>query len=103
MAGRSYEKKKLNKGDTICLYHRVDRVLSFFLQLLELGPPPPHQKTSVLCPPLVPGGEGVVGSQFQRGDIHCGSLGTYVLCGINHPHFYLAYFAAQRVNLGGRA
>jgi hypothetical protein len=29
-----------------------------FLQSPELDPPPPHPKTSVSPPPLVPGGEG---------------------------------------------
>jgi hypothetical protein len=47
-----------------------------------------HSPTPRMCPtppPLVPGGgahspegEGVGGSQFRRGDIHCGTLGIYV-------------------------
>jgi hypothetical protein len=42
--------------------------------------------------PLVPGGDtltcgsgGGGGSQFRRGDRHCGTLGIYVPCGWNQP------------------
>jgi hypothetical protein len=64
--------KKFEVGDT----HRIDRVLEFFSSRPKLGPhpPPPH--------PLVPErGEGHNrlrewggGSQFGRGDRHCGTL-----------------------------
>ncbi len=66
--------------------HRVGRVLSFS-QVVGIGTPPtPHPQASV--PPFGSGGgasslakEGVGESQFRRGDIHCGTLYMYVLCG----------------------
>jgi hypothetical protein len=64
--------------------HRVDRGLGFFSSRPNWEPPPPHPQASA-PPPLVPGGtlacerEGG-GSQFGRGDRHCGTLGIYVLC-----------------------
>ncbi len=59
-----------------------------FLSSLELGlPHPSHLHVSVPPPLLVPGGgaqslagEEVGGSQFERGDIRCGTPGIYVLC-----------------------
>jgi hypothetical protein len=61
-----------------------------FLQSLELelGLPQPLTRMRVCPPPLVPGGGahslareggGWPESQFQRGDIHCGTLYMYVL------------------------
>jgi hypothetical protein len=63
-------------------------VLSFSL-VVEIGTPPTHHPQANVPPsPLVPGGEahslareGVKESQFRRGDIHCGTLYIYVLCG----------------------
>ncbi len=59
-----------------------------FLQSLKLGLPQPLTRMRVCPPPLIPGGgahslarEGVGESQFRRGDIHCGTLYKYVLCG----------------------
>jgi hypothetical protein len=46
-----------------------------FLQSSELGHPQPLASRRV-CPP--PGSGG--GSQFRRGDIHCGTLYIFVLC-----------------------
>jgi hypothetical protein len=65
----------------------IGRVLSFS-PVVGIGTrPAPHPQASV-SPPLVPGGgahslvrEGVGESQFRRGDIHCGTLYIYVLCG----------------------
>ncbi len=58
-----------------------------FLQSSELAPPTPHPQASMPPHPLVPGGgalslarEGVGESQFQRGDIHCGTLYIRTLC-----------------------
>ncbi len=59
-----------------------------FLQSLELGLPQPLTRTRV-CPPPFGSGVGAhslareeVGeSQFRRGDVHCGTLYIYVLCG----------------------
>ncbi len=51
-------------------------------------PPPPYLQTCA-SPPLGPGGtytlagDGVEGSQFGRGDRHCGTLGIYVLCDLH--------------------
>jgi hypothetical protein len=66
--------------------HRVGIVLSFFLGHWNWDSPAPSSSVECAPSPLVPGegahllaGEGV--SQFQRGDIHCGALGIYVLCG----------------------
>jgi hypothetical protein len=59
-----------------------------FLQSSELGLP--HPQASVPPPPPLVSGErthslageeGVEESQFRRGDMHCGTLGIYVLCG----------------------
>ncbi len=70
--------------------HRVDRVLSFLSSRLNCDYPTPSHAGAVLPPPLVPGeahshtGEGVGGSQFQRGDRHSGTLGISALCDGNH-------------------
>jgi hypothetical protein len=59
--------------------------------LVGIGtPPPPHPQATVSALPLVPGGGthllagevvgGGGGSQFRRGDTHCGTLGIYALC-----------------------
>ncbi len=75
--------------------HRVSRALSFFpvVGIGELGlPPTPHPAGEWALPPpppLVPGREahslaregGGGEPQFRRGDIHCGTLYIYVLCG----------------------
>ncbi len=51
--------------------------------------PNPSSAGECAPPPLVPGGgahslarKGVGESQFRRGDIHCGTLYIYVLCGV---------------------
>jgi hypothetical protein len=57
-----------------------------FTPVVKIGtPPPPNLQASVLS--LVPGGgahslagEGVGRSQFQREDIHCGTLGITPTC-----------------------
>jgi hypothetical protein len=58
-----------------------------FLQSSELGLPQPLTRRRVCPPPFGSGGgahslarEGVGESQFQRGDIPCGTLYMYVLC-----------------------
>ena len=57
-----------------------------FSPLVRIGiSPPPHRQASV-SPPVWFGGRGDTrwgergGSQFRRGDRHCGTLGIYVLC-----------------------
>ncbi len=79
-----------NKWDwPVYTAHRVGRVLSLFLQSSELGLPQPltHAGERAPPPPLVPGWgahslarEGVGESQFQGGDMGCGTLYIYVLC-----------------------
>jgi hypothetical protein len=64
--------------------HREVRILGFFLQSSELSPPHPLTRRRVCPSTFVTGGthslagEGVRGSQFGRGDSHCGTL--YELC-----------------------
>jgi hypothetical protein len=53
-------------------YHRVDRVLGFFSSRLNWDPPPLHPQAVVLPPPRFQRESG--GSQFGRGDRHCGTL-----------------------------
>ncbi len=56
-----------------------------FLQSSELGPPTPLP-VGECVPPLVQGrrhGEG--GSQFRRGDSHCGTLGIFDFVGCVMP------------------
>ncbi len=67
--------------------HRVGRVLSFFSSRRNWDSPTPHPQASA-PPPLwfqgkgtLASGKGVGESQFRRGDIHCGTLYIYVLCG----------------------
>jgi hypothetical protein len=62
------------------LANRVDRVLGFFSSVL-IGTPQPLTRKCVCIPPLVWGGGGKHllageggGSQFRRGDRHCGTL-----------------------------
>jgi hypothetical protein len=68
----------------------VQAVLSFF-PVVGIGtlPQPLTRRRVCPLPPLVLGGGAhsmareVVGeSQFRRGDIHCGTLYIYVLCGL---------------------
>jgi hypothetical protein len=75
----------LHKSAAVPVYHRVDRVQAFS-PVVHIGtPPPPHPQASVSLPPLwlggahSPGGKRLGGSQFRRGDRHCGTLGKYVL------------------------
>ncbi len=71
-----------------------------FLQSSEIRPPHPLTLRRVCPPPpLVPGvgahsltGEVVGGSQFGRGDRHCGTLGIYALCGreASNPNHFMS-------------
>jgi hypothetical protein len=61
------------------------QIARHFLQSYELGPP--HPLTSRrMCPPFGSAGDtlacgrGDGGSQFGRGDRHCGTLGICTLC-----------------------
>ncbi len=68
---------------TLQLYNPQSRQSArLFLQSSDLGPPHPHRRR--MCPPFgwggVACGRGVGGSQFGRGDRHCGTLGIYVQC-----------------------
>jgi hypothetical protein len=66
--------------------HRVGRVLSLFSSRWNWDSPNPSPE-SPPPPPVLGGGahslarEGLGESQFRRGDIHCGTLYIYVLCG----------------------
>jgi hypothetical protein len=81
---------QVNRGDHCD--HRVGRVLSFFLQSLELGLPNPSPAGECAPLPLVPWGgahtlarEGVGEFQFQRGDITVVLfIYIYVLCDCDH-------------------
>ncbi len=83
-----YRSMKLRKVDYVWI-HRVDRVLSFLSSRPNWDSPTPSHAGECVPPSLVPGGggEGTLASrrgsgrsQFQRGDIHCGTLVIYVLC-----------------------
>ncbi len=70
------------------LYSRSRQIAMLFLQSSELGLPHPLALRRVPPPPFGSGGgahslarEGMGESQFRRGDIHCGTLYIYVLCG----------------------
>ncbi len=58
------------------------------LQSSELGLPQPltRRRVGPPLPPVLGGGarKGLGESQFRRGDIHCGTLYIYVLCGYKH-------------------
>ncbi len=67
------------RPESISLPHRVDRALSFFFSGWNWDSPTPSP-AGECAPPLVTGGgrgtlacgRGGGGSQFRRGDIHCG-------------------------------
>jgi hypothetical protein len=102
---------EVNKGTTVCVKthlgisagwdlgceHRVGRVLSFFSTRRNWDSPQTLSRRRV-CPPLGGGAhslarEGLGESQFRRGDIHCGTLYTYVLCGCecgSHEEIYVS-------------
>ncbi len=73
------------------LAHRVGRVLSFFSSRRNRDCPNPSPAGE--CAPLPRfwgrgtvhslAREGLGESQFRRGDIHCGTLYIYVLCGMS--------------------
>ncbi len=88
-----------NKGRTCGLQISIGNVAKsqsrqsakLFLKSSELGLPHPLTRRLVCLPPMVRGeghtrlgGQGRGGVQFRRGDIHCGTLGTYVLYEPNH-------------------
>jgi hypothetical protein len=69
------------------LRHRVGRVLSFASSRWNWDSPNPSPARECAPHTFVPGGgahslarKGVGESQFQRGDIHCGTLYMYILC-----------------------
>ncbi len=80
--------------------HRVDRVLGFFASHPNWDSPTPSPAASQAGVSLNPvgsgGGEGYTnargrgggGSQFRRGDRHCGTLGIYVLCSASYQKSY---------------
>ncbi len=67
------------------VHHRVDRVLSFFSSRPSWDPHPlTHRRVSPAPrPPGLGGGPSLArgggGSQFGRGDRHCGTLGTRIM------------------------
>ncbi len=71
-----------------CGKHRVGRVLSFFSSRRNWDFPNPSPAGECAPSPRLSGGgahslagQGLGESQFRRGDIHCGTLYIYVLCG----------------------
>ncbi len=76
--------------------HRVGRVLSFFSSRWNWDSPNPSPARECAPHPLVRGEghtrwwergcDSVWKCQFQRGDIHCGTLYMYVLC---DPKYFL--------------
>ncbi len=71
----------------------IDRVLSFLSSSPYWDSPTPSHAGECVPPPPPPPAPGVStlawgrgggGSQFQRGDRHCGTLGVYVLCGLRY-------------------
>jgi hypothetical protein len=82
--------------------HRVDRVLSFLYDRPNWDSPPHPLARRQVCTPPPPQfqwegtlacGRGGGGSQFQRGDRHCGTLGIHVLCACGRcfPPSYKVY------------
>jgi hypothetical protein len=79
---------------TILLDHRVGRVLRFFSSRRNWDSPNPSPEGECAPTSLVRGGgahsqarEGLGGSQFRLGDIHCGTLYMCTLCiGLSHKH-----------------
>ncbi len=73
--------------DFLCFDHREDRVLSFSSSRWNWGSPPSPADECAPQPFGSGGGThslaGEGGSQFQQGDIHCGTLGLYVHGGYN--------------------
>jgi hypothetical protein len=73
---------------TLCLLHKVGRVLSFFSSRRNWDAPNPSPAGECAHPPVRWGGahslarEGLGESEFRRGDIHCGTLYIYVICGL---------------------
>jgi hypothetical protein len=64
-------------------------------------PPPPHPQTSG-APPLVPRGDTLLGrggggSQFGRGERHCGTL-IYVLCEEAHARLYTNMYKTVQID-----
>ncbi len=88
----------LNTGSTVAaeigsveLNHGVDRVLSFLSSRRNWDYPTPSHLGECLVPrvstfALAKGGEV---SHLQRGDRHCITLGTYVLCELNYTTFFI--------------
>jgi hypothetical protein len=67
---------------------RVDRVISFLSSRPNWNFPTPSPASEFIPPPFSSGGkhtclrERRVGSQLQRGERHCGTLGIFVLSGL---------------------
>jgi hypothetical protein len=92
------------------LDHRVDSVLDFLFLVIRIGTPHPSTHRRMCPPPLWGGGrerahatrlrEREWGSQFGRGDRHCGTQGKYVLRSeimINVQEFIMGTMAAPTV------
>ncbi len=77
-------------------YHKF-KICSFFSQVLLIGTLGPHPLTQASeAPPFIPK-KGWVGSQFGRGDRHCGTLCIWVLCARNS---LLTIFYAVKHKIG---
>jgi hypothetical protein len=71
----------LKKTETFASQSRQSARL-FLQSSVRIGTPPPHPQASV-SPPFGLGGGGVGGTQFRRGERHCGTLGIYVFCDLH--------------------
>ncbi len=76
-------------GRQCTVTHRVGRALSFFSSRRNCDSPNTSPAAECAPPPRTggggahsPAGEGLGESQLRRGDIHCGTLYIYVLCGV---------------------
>ncbi len=85
--------QKLRSTPPVATLHRVGRVLSFFSSRRNKDSPNPSPAGECPPGPFLGGGahslarEGLRGSQFRRGHIHCGTLYIYVLCASLPPYY----------------
>ncbi len=77
-------------------------MLSFFSSHWNWDSPTPSPPGECAPPPLVRGGganslagDGLGGSQFQRGNIRCGTLGIYATHILHFPHMNVSFVICQ--------
>jgi hypothetical protein len=84
---------KAPKHPPLATLHRAGRVLSFFSSRRNKDSPNPSPAGECPPGPFLGGGahslarEGLRGSQFRRGHIHCGTHYIYVLCAPLPPYY----------------